>query len=103
MRVREKKYRQYGITMEEAKTAERYCRNARGENARKLRQAAKKANPEIADDLFTALRDGRSYDLQTARRYIPLSRPDFYGYRRCCLAIFYKSLFPEKFVDEKGW
>ena len=102
MRARETKYEQYGITREQAKQAKIYCLNASGERARNLRRAAKKANPEIADDLFISLRDGRSYDLQMAHRYIPISRPDFYGYRRRCLAFFYKSLFPEEFADEKG-
>ena len=69
----------YGITYEERKRIEQYCKKARDYDQQLILQAAQEVYPEIAPYLFLNLTTGLGYDRMGN---IPMQRKDFQGYRR---------------------
>lgn len=69
----------YGITYEEGKKIEKYCKKARDYDQQLILQAAQEVYPEIAPYLFLNLTTGLGYDRMGK---IPMQRKDFQGYRR---------------------
>ena len=69
----------YGITYEEGKKIEQYCKKARDYDQQLILQAAQEVYPEIAPYLFLNLTTGLGYDRMGN---IPMQRKDFQGYRR---------------------
>lgn len=69
----------YGITYEEGKKIEKYCKKARDYDQQLILQAAQEVYPEIAPYLFLNLTTGLGYDRMGN---IPMQRKDFQGYRR---------------------
>lgn len=69
----------YGITYEEGKKIEKYCKKAREYDQQLILQAAQEVYPEIAPYLFLNLTTGIGYDRMGN---IPMQRKDFQGYRR---------------------
>ena len=88
MKTREKGYKDYGFDQGEEKRLKSYCcRTDFGEH-KFLIDSAIASNPVIAADLYFSITGGVSYDDLTKIKYVPISKPDFYGYQRRCLAIF---------------
>ena len=79
MSVRDSYLRDYGITREEGKKIEEYCKHADGYDQQLILQAAQEVYPEIAPYLFLNLTTGLGYDRMGN---IPMQRKDFQGYRR---------------------
>ena len=77
--VRNTYMRDYGITSEESKKIEKYCKEATGYDQQLILQAAQEVYPEIAPYLFLNLTTGLGYDRMGN---IPMQRKDFQGYRR---------------------
>lgn len=77
--VRNTYLKNYGITNEEGKKIEKYCRSATGYDQQLILQAAQEVYPEIAPYLFLNLTTGLGYDRMGN---IPMQRKDFQGYRR---------------------
>lgn len=77
--VRNTYMRDYGITCEESKKIEKYCKKATGYDQQLILQAAQEVYPEIAPYLFLNLTTGLGYDRMGN---IPMQRNDFQGYRR---------------------
>lgn len=69
------------------------CREAQTETRMLVHYAAYSVNPSIAEELAYSIIKALSYDKLSALRYIPISRVDFYAYRRKTLAEF-KRLLP---------
>ena len=69
----------YGITYEDGKKIEQYCKKARDYDQQLILQAAQEVYPEIAPYLFLNLTTGLGYDRMGN---IPMQRKDFQGYRR---------------------
>lgn len=72
----------YGISKEEAKKIEEYCKKATGYEQVLILQAAQSVYPEIAQSLFVNLTTGLGYDNISKVYHIPMQRKDFQGYRR---------------------
>ena len=51
-----------------------------------LWDAVLSANNMLAKQLYNSIRYGLSYDKISEKEYIPISKSDFYGYRRLCIA-----------------
>lgn len=90
MKTREKSYSDYGFKKDEAKKLKDYCKSAQFEEHGKLLQSAITSNKSIASELYFSIAGGVSYDELIKIKHIPLSKTDFYGYQRKCLAIFKK-------------
>lgn len=88
MKIREKGYSDYGFEQGEEKRLKQYCRNAEFNDYKLLLDAAIASNPVLASDLFYSVVASVSYDSLTKIKYIPITKQDFYGYQRRCLAIF---------------
>ena len=88
IKTREKKYTDYGFSMEEAKRLKEYCSSARFTEHKLLMECAIASNPSIAPELCFSIVRGISYDELLKIKHIPLPKADFYGYQRKCLAIF---------------
>lgn len=88
MKIRETSYSDYGFWKDEAKKLKEYCKSAQFEEHDKLLQSAIQSNKSIASELYYSIVRGISYDELIKIRHIPLSKTDFYGYQRKCLALF---------------
>ena len=92
MKLRDKKYTDYGLTQEEGKALEKRCQELTPEEQVMLTEAAKMTSKEFAEALVKSLREGLSYDKITKIAPIFCSPVDFYAYRRKCVATFGKLL-----------
>lgn len=99
MKIRNAGYSNYGISNEEAISLKEFCKAPQFCEHELLIDCAKKANEQIASELYYSLVRGIGYDDLSKIRYIPLPKTDFYGYRRKCLALFRSYLI----VTEKGY
>lgn len=88
LRTREKGYKDYGFEDGEEQHIKEYCRRDDFSDHDLLLKSAISANPCIANDLYYSVVKGLSYEAIDRMRSIPISKADFYGYRRKCLAIF---------------
>lgn len=88
MKVRRKGYKDYGFDTKEGRRLIDFCGHLSAEDQYILRQCAICAYPEIQDALFESIVHNISYDVLNGRQYIPLSKTDFYAYRRLCLMYF---------------
>lgn len=88
MRTREKGYKDYGFAEGEEQKVKQYCRGGDFLEHDLLLQSAISANPYIASDLYYSVVKGVSYESIDRIKHIPMSKADFYGYQRKCLAIF---------------
>lgn len=79
MRVRNKRYGDYGVTDEEKDKIILFCRCATKKDQEIIRWALQELDPYIADILFVSLTKGLSYE---RLGYVAMSKSDFYGYRR---------------------
>lgn len=79
MSARDTYLKDYGITQEQGRNIELYCRSATGYDQQLILQAAQEVYPEIAPFLFMNLTTGLGYDRMGN---IPMQRKDFQGYRR---------------------
>lgn len=82
MTTRNTYLKDYGISKEEAKKIEGYCKKATGYEQVLILQAAQSVYPEIAQSLFVNLTTGLGYDNISKVYHIPMQRKDFQGYRR---------------------
>lgn len=82
MRVREKKYSDYGLFEEELEEVKRYCTDPTPEQQNIIMDAATMANPCIAKQIYNSLVYKQSYMTQAYKTYIPFGEKDFYAYRR---------------------
>lgn len=92
MRTRNAGYKNYGMSKEEANSLMEFCQSPQFCEHELLIKCAEESYQDIAPDLYYSLARGISYDDITKIRYIPLSRSDFYGYRRKCLDVFRRYL-----------
>lgn len=87
MSIRDKKF---GLTTKDLKELTRYCRNTDFDQHEILLQCCVDADIYkigIALDLYDSIL-GLSYERASGKKYIPLNKNDFYGYRRYALSIF---------------
>lgn len=90
MRRRDKKYKDYNITEQQANGTIKYILSDKFSERDEyiLQQAALWTNPDIAEDLVESISKKKSYDTLYKEKYIPISRNDFYGHRKCCIVNF---------------
>lgn len=81
-------YEDYGFDFGEDRELREHCRKSDFCDQETLLTAAIASNPEIASDLYYSLVNGVSYEKLSMIKYIPIAKPDFYGYQRRCLSIF---------------
>lgn len=91
MSIRETYLKDYGISAEQQKDIEKRCREARGRDQILLLRAAQEVYPAIAKYLFMSLTTGKGYDRISRLEEIPISRNDFYGYRRKTIETFFRN------------
>lgn len=87
MSIRDKKF---GLTTKDLKELTRLCRSEDFEQNELLLQCCVDADTYkigIALDLYNSIL-GLSYERASGKKYIPLNKNDFYGYRRYALSIF---------------
>ena len=77
--VRNTYMKDYGLSYEDWKKIEKYCKTATGYDQQLILQAAQEVYPEIAPYLFMNLTTGLGYHRMGN---IPMQRKDFQGYRR---------------------
>ena len=86
MRQRNRHYSDYHLTQNRVEKIKSFCVG----NTEKSRQIAFKVceevNPIIARELYASLTLGLSYDRLSVAYYIPISKPDFIGYQKQCIA-----------------
>lgn len=89
MKTRKMKCSDYGISRTEMTRLKKYCKNyTDDESDELLKDAARAANASIANRLYDSIRNGKSYEKLDRESYMPISKVDFYGYRRKCLYTF---------------
>lgn len=89
MSVRDTFMKDYGLTMEQSKAIESYCRIASGYEQYLLLKSAQEVYPEIAKYLFYSLTTGKGYDRMGD---VPMQRKDFQGYRRKTIETYYRMM-----------
>ena len=77
--VRNTYMKDYGLSYDDGKEIEKYCKIATGYDQQLILQAAQEVYPEIAPYLFLNLTTGLGYDRMGN---ISMQRKDFQGYRR---------------------
>ncbi len=93
MRARDMHLSDYGIQPEDEKRLRHICRNLTADEAELLRQAAKAASYGLVDEVIRSLTEPRAgYYQQAKRKYIPVTKDDFYAHQRRTLAKFYDLL-----------
>ena len=87
MLVRNTRLRHYGIDEELAKQLR--VQATLSENEKLLRFAAEQSNEGIADYLVESFVCRKSYERLALEKDVPISRNDFYAYRRLTMYIFW--------------
>lgn len=82
MKTREKLFKDYGISPDQAAKLRAWCRTATPEQQAIILQCCQAARPDMATILFFSITQGVGYDVLSRAVYIPLSAIDFYGYQR---------------------
>lgn len=90
MRTREKLFRDYGISMDQAAKLRKWCRTATPEQQALILQCCQAARPDMATILFFSITQGVGYDVLSRALYIPIARIDFYGYQRMAFSKIYE-------------
>ena len=88
MKVRERKCSDYGFTHSEMSALRSYIKSEDFAEHDALFEAALKSNASISNEIYESLTKGISYEKLYAKKFIPISLPDFYGYQKKCLSIF---------------
>lgn len=89
MRTRYLGYVDYGISEEERKELFRMCRSTDKSTEQALMEAVHESNKAIAEELYQSLHDGVSFEhLDAVKGLLPVSKEDFYAYRRQALYLF---------------
>lgn len=86
MKTRNKSYKDYGFEDGEEKQLISFCKSPDFNAHIKLYVSCISANEDLSEELFYSLRRGVSYDALEKAKHIPLSKTDFYAYRRKALA-----------------
>lgn len=95
MRIREAGYKEYGITKSEEKEILSFCRKASQEDREFISLALQGMDADIAPYIFMSLVDGKSYERLDAMHWLPISKVDFYGYRRLGVFLIKESAIRE--------
>lgn len=90
MGIRDKNYKDYGLSDREVKILFQMCRDIKWRPL--LQKAANKSNSGIAKQIADSLHFGWSYRTIDCKNYIPVSVVDFYAYRRKALWLFSKEI-----------
>lgn len=85
MKTRFTGYDDYGFLPGEEKAIKEACRKINVEPRVLISMAAFRANPGIAEDITFSIINGVSYEKICIIRNVPISKVDFYAYRRKCL------------------
>lgn len=80
--VRRTSYKDYGLTEQEARFLLAYCKSDKADR-KIIMECAAYSNSNIAYYLFKSVVENRSYD---RLGYVPITKGDFYAYRRKLLA-----------------
>lgn len=96
MRTREKGYKHYNFEEWEVRPFLAWCKSINFSHRNSLMISCRKANPEIADDLYFSIVRGVSYDRLEKMTSQYYAKNDFYAYRRLALAIFRDALKKRK-------
>ena len=89
MKVRSAGYQHYGLDKQCAKEIIDECLSNgpfiddSGNDI--LKAAADLSNVQISAEIYDSIRNGLSYEKISQKRYVPISKVDFYAYRRLCL------------------
>lgn len=88
MRIRDKSYKDYGFQEGEEKEILMYIHSKDFDDHLILLQSAIISNVHIASEIYYSIIKGISFESVDKIKYIPISKNDFYGYRRNALYIF---------------
>ena len=88
MKTRETGYDDYGFEKKEDKRLKAYCQSVEFDDQILLFHACLEANKQLAGTLYYSLVNNLSYEDIDQRKYVPISKGDFYGWQRKALNIF---------------
>lgn len=88
MRTRLMTIQDHGLTKEEVENIKEYCKSRSFADHHLLMQSAQEANVQICAEIYASLVLGVSFEKIDSLRYIPISKTDFYAYRKKTIAIF---------------
>lgn len=88
MTMRRKGYDDYSISKEEAVKILEYC-SSENANLGVILKCAMESNKTIGDLLFKSVTQRKSYE---KLGYVPITKNDFYGYRRKMIWLIYKEM-----------
>lgn len=88
MKRREMRYSDYNMSKQQVRELKEKCKKLDAEESIALLMCAMKANAGIAPALYFSLATGASYEEVDNAAALPISKGDFYAYRRYCLALF---------------
>lgn len=80
------KYADYGLDKNTVKVLMQLCRDMRWYHL--LSEAAHEVYPMIATELTNSLHLGWSWETLDTKKYVPICKNSFYGYRRKALWLF---------------
>lgn len=80
----------YGFEEGEEQIIISYCRSPDFSENDLLKEAALNTNPCIAKAICESITKDISYEKLCGKEYIPLTKADFYGYRRKCIDEFWR-------------
>ena len=86
IKTREKGYKDYGFEPGEEKRLIQYCRSTEFDRNQELLISSISANATFANDIYYSIVKDISFDALNKIKYIPVSKNDFYAYRRKALA-----------------
>ena len=93
MQIRKAGYEDYGMREDEVRRLIAYCRSGTiFDDHEMLLQAAKAAKRDIANLLYFSITNKCSWEKLDTINYVPISKGDFYAYRRKTLALFRQAL-----------
>lgn len=85
-RIRDKRYRDYGISKSEVRATFDYCSTSDKENKAKIKVICDSVNENISNLLFESVVYGLSFERLDGKYGIPYTKADFYAYRRKAIA-----------------
>lgn len=92
MKTRYKSYIDYGMSEQKANDLKRKCQVLNADERDSLLKCCKSSNESIAYEILYSLIYNVSYDKLIFSTEVPISKVDFYAYRRKALFLFNEKL-----------
>lgn len=91
-------YEDYGISKDKALELKEKCRTLHENEKLLLWECCAVANNDLKYFLYHSLINNLSYDKIYVRSYVPITKDDFYAYRRKALCLFNQELAKKIYI-----